>query len=49
MKKNNNSDAANPRQKAEELLNKKPLKTASQLSEAETLKLILPPEGRFVI
>lgn len=36
----NKSEAARLRQKAEELLKRKPLKTDSQISEAETLKLI---------
>ncbi|MBE3084758.1 MAG: PAS domain S-box protein, partial [Bacteroidetes bacterium] len=40
MKKNNKSKAANLRQKAEELLIKKSLKTDSQLSETDILKLI---------
>ena len=40
MKKDNKSAPAILRQKAEELLKKKPLKTGSQLSEAEMLKLI---------
>jgi signal transduction histidine kinase len=40
MKKGNNAEVANLRQKAEELLIKKSLKTNSQLSETEILKLI---------
>ena len=40
VKKNNKSKAANLRQKAEELLIKKSLKTDSQLSETDILKLI---------
>jgi len=40
MKKGNKSKAANLRQKAEELLIKKSLKTDSQLSETDILKLI---------
>jgi PAS domain S-box-containing protein len=40
MKKDNKSTAATLRQKAEELLKKKPLKTVLQLSESETMKLI---------
>ena len=39
MKKGNNAEAANLRQKAEELLKKKSLKTDSQLSETDILSL----------
>ncbi|MDP3432952.1 MAG: hybrid sensor histidine kinase/response regulator, partial [Bacteroidota bacterium] len=40
MKRDNKSDAATLRQKAEGLLKKKQFKTGLQLSEAETKKLI---------